>query len=142
MLAPDGRCRAFDADGKGYVRAEGGALLFLKPLRRAEADGDPIHAVIIGSGVNADGRSKGLSMPRTEAQEGLLRSVYEQAEVGPESVCYLEAHGTGTVAGIRRKPRPSAMPWGSPEGRRALCRSVRRRRTWDTSSRPPAWWGW
>ena len=99
MLAPDGRCRAFDADGKGYVRAEGGALLFLKPLRKAEADGDPIHAVIIGSGVNADGRSKGLSMPRAEAQEGLLRSVYEQAEVAPESVCYLEAHGTGTVAG-------------------------------------------
>ena len=99
MLAPDGRCRAFDADGKGYVRAEGGALLFLKPLRKAEADGDRIHAVIIGSGVNADGRSKGLSMPRSEAQEGLLRSVYEQAEVAPESVCYLEAHGTGTVAG-------------------------------------------
>jgi acyl transferase domain-containing protein len=99
MLAPDGRCRAFDADGKGYVRAEGGALLFLKPLRRAKADGDPIHAVIIGSGVNADGRSKGLSMPRGEAQEGLLRSVYEQAAVAPESVCYLEAHGTGTAAG-------------------------------------------
>src|SRR5215470_15060900 len=99
MLAPDGRCRAFDADGKGYVRAEGGAMLFLKPLRKAEADGDPIHAVIIGSGVNADGRSKGLSMPRAEAQEGLLRSVYEQAEVAPESVCYLEAHGTGTAAG-------------------------------------------
>jgi phthiocerol/phenolphthiocerol synthesis type-I polyketide synthase C len=99
MLAPDGRCRAFDANGKGYVRAEGGALLFLKPLRKAKADGDPIHAVIIGSGVNADGRSKGLSMPRAEAQEGLLRSVYKQAAVAPESVCYLEAHGTGTAAG-------------------------------------------
>src|SRR5262245_18176784 len=99
MLAPDGRCRAFDANGKGYVRAEGGALLFLKPLRKARADGDPIHAVIIGSGVNADGRTKGLSMPRTEAQEGLLRSVYEQAKVAPESVRYVEAHGTGTAAG-------------------------------------------
>jgi acyl transferase domain-containing protein/NADPH:quinone reductase-like Zn-dependent oxidoreductase/NAD(P)-dependent dehydrogenase (short-subunit alcohol dehydrogenase family)/acyl carrier protein len=99
MLAPDGRCRAFDADGKGYVRAEGGALLFLKPFRKAKADGDHIHAVIIGSGVNADGRSKGLSMPRSEAQEALLRSVYEQAAVAPESVCYLEAHGTGTAAG-------------------------------------------
>ena len=99
MLAPDGRCRAFDADGKGYVRAEGGALLFLKPLRKAEADGDRIHAVILGSGVNADGRSKGLSMPKAEAQEGLLRSVYEQADVDPKSVCYLEAHGTGTAAG-------------------------------------------
>src|SRR4030095_3232199 len=95
MLAPDGRCRALDADGKGYVRAEGGALLFLKPLRKAKADGDRIHAVIIGSGVNADGRSKGLSMPRSEAQEALLRSVYEQAAVAPETVCYLEAHGTG-----------------------------------------------
>src|SRR5262249_60176896 len=70
-----------------------------KTLRRGKADGHPIHAVIIASGVNADGRSKGLSVPRAEAQEGLLRSVYKQAAVAPESVCYLEAHGTGTAAG-------------------------------------------
>src|SRR4029453_9464840 len=92
-------CRAFDAAGKGCVRAGGGALLFLKPLRKAKADGDRIHAVIIGSGVNADGRSKGISMPRSEAQEALLRSVYERAEGAPESLCYLEGHGTGTAAG-------------------------------------------
>ena len=99
MLSPTGRCRAFDAKGDGYVRAEGGALLFLKPLARAKKDGDPIHAVIVGSAVNSDGRTKGLSMPSSDAQAELLRAAYANAEVAPESLTYLEAHGTGTAAG-------------------------------------------
>ncbi|MCP5150267.1 MAG: SDR family NAD(P)-dependent oxidoreductase [Chromatiales bacterium] len=101
MLAPDGRCRAFDAAGSGYVRAEGGAVLFLKPLAAAEADGDPVHAVIRATAVNSDGRTRGLSMPNASAQESLLRSLYgrRRRDLDPADVVYVEAHGTGTAAG-------------------------------------------
>ena len=99
MLSPLGRCRAFDANGQGYVRSEGGAMLYLKPLARARADGDRIHAVIVGSACNSDGRTKGLSLPSAASQEALLRRVYEEAGVSLDDVAYLEAHGTGTSVG-------------------------------------------
>jgi phthiocerol/phenolphthiocerol synthesis type-I polyketide synthase C len=100
MLSPNGRCRAFDASGDGYVRSEGGAMVLLKPLERALADGDTIHAVIAGSGVNSDGYSQGgISVPGAATQAALLKSVYERAGVDPRSLAYLEAHGTGTAVG-------------------------------------------
>ncbi|WP_233835397.1 type I polyketide synthase [Paraburkholderia sp. ZP32-5] len=100
MLSPRGRCRAFDATGDGYVRAEGGAFVLLKPLERALADGDTIHAVIAGTGVNSDGHSHGgISVPTATMQAELLRSVYRRAGVDPRSLAYLEAHGTGTAVG-------------------------------------------
>ncbi len=99
MLSKSGRCRAFDASADGYVRAEGGAVVFLKPLQRAEADGDPIHAVILASAVNADGRTYGISLPNAAAQQRLLRLAYQQAGVDVRRIAYLEAHGTGTAAG-------------------------------------------
>ena len=105
MLSPRGRCRAFDASGDGYVRSEGGAVLYLKPLAQAKADGDRIHAVIAASGVNSDGRTKGLSMPSSAAQERLLRQVYGDAGLDPANLLYLEAHGTGTAAGDPQEAR-------------------------------------
>ncbi len=99
MLSPDGRCRPFDASGNGYVRAEGGAVLLLKPLARAEADGDIIHAVIAASGVNCDGRTNGITVPSAEGQAQLLRSVYRRAGIDGREVTYIEAHGTGTAVG-------------------------------------------
>ncbi|MGF6572929.1 phthiocerol/phenolphthiocerol synthesis type-I polyketide synthase C [Paraburkholderia sp. GAS333] len=100
MLSPRGRCRAFDASGDGYVRAEGGAFVLLKPLDRALADGDTIHAVIAGSGVNSDGHSQGgISVPTTAMQTELLKAVYGRAGVDPHALAYLEAHGTGTSVG-------------------------------------------
>jgi acyl transferase domain-containing protein/phospholipid N-methyltransferase len=99
MLSPRGRCRAFDAEGDGYVRSEGGGIVVLKPLARALADGDPIYAVIRGTGCNQDGRTTGLSLPSQEAQEALLRLVYARAGIHPGQVQYVEAHGTGTPAG-------------------------------------------
>ncbi|CAG0896286.1 unnamed protein product [Cyprideis torosa] len=99
MLSERGRCRPFDASGDGYVRAEGAAVLFLKPLAQAEADGDPIHGVIIASGINSDGRTHGLSVPSSEQQSALLKKIYTQAAVDASDLVYLEAHGTGTAVG-------------------------------------------
>jgi len=100
MLSGRGRCRTFDASGDGYVRAEGGAVLLLKPLARAQADGDRIHAVILASGANADGgRKTGLTIPSSEGQIELMRSVLARAGIAAAEVDYLEAHGTGTAIG-------------------------------------------
>ncbi len=99
MLAPDSRCKSFDADGAGYVRAEGGGMLLLKPLEAAERDGDRILGVILATGVNSDGKTMGISLPSAEAQARLLREVYNKAGVSPDQVFYVEAHGTGTAVG-------------------------------------------
>ncbi len=99
MLSARGRCRTFDAGGDGYVRAEGAAVLFLKPLEQAEADGDPIHAVIVASGINADGRTNGMTVPSDQQQAKLLRKLYDQAHINLNELVYLEAHGTGTAIG-------------------------------------------
>src|SRR5574343_1326746 len=100
MLSSRGRCHTFDASGDGYVRAEGGAVLLLKPLAQAEADGDRIHAVILASGANADGgRKTGLTIPSSEGQIELMRSVLARAGIRASDVDYLEAHGTGTAIG-------------------------------------------
>ncbi len=99
MLSPTGRCRPFDAAGDGYVRSEGGAVVILQPLAQALAENNPVFAVIVGSGVNSDGRTKGLAMPNQTAQEALLRRVYRDAEIDPGEIAYIEAHGTGTSVG-------------------------------------------
>jgi phthiocerol/phenolphthiocerol synthesis type-I polyketide synthase C len=99
MLAPDGRCKSFDAAGDGFVRAEGGVVLVLKPLAAAERDGNPIHGLVLATGVNSDGRTRGLSLPNEAAQESLLREVYSTGGISPQDVFYIEAHGTGTAAG-------------------------------------------
>ena len=99
VMAPDGRCKAFDARANGYVRSEGAGVVVLKPLFRALADADPIYAVVRGSAVNQDGRSNGLMAPNPLAQEAVLREAYRRAGVSPGEVQYVEAHGTGTLLG-------------------------------------------
>ncbi len=99
MLSPDGRCKAFDASGHGYVRSEGGAVVLLKPLSQAERDGDPVRAVIIDAASNCDGRTAGISLPNTLTQQALLRGVYERSGVDPAAISYIEMHGTGTAVG-------------------------------------------
>ena len=98
-LSPDGRCFTFDARANGYVRGEGGAVVVLKRLSRAIADGDPILCVIRGSAVNNDGQSNGLTAPNPVAQEAVLRAAYRRAEIAPDDVQYVELHGTGTQLG-------------------------------------------
>ncbi|WP_159671417.1 type I polyketide synthase, partial [Streptomyces mexicanus] len=120
MLSPTGRCRAFSAAADGYVRAEGGALVVLKPLADALADGDRVHAVIRASGVNSDGRTQGLALPRSEVQEDLLRTLYRNAGISPDELVYFEAHGTGTQAGDRAECQAVGRALGSARTRGPL----------------------
>jgi acyl transferase domain-containing protein len=99
MMAPDGRCKAFDASADGFVRGEGCAVVVLKRLADALADGDRIHAVIRGSAVNQDGRSSGLTAPNGPAQEAVIARALARARLEPRDVGYVEAHGTGTSLG-------------------------------------------
>ncbi len=99
MMAPDGRCKAFDARANGFVRGEGAAMLVLKRLSDAIADKDPIEAVIRGSACNQDGRSNGLTAPNGPSQEAVIRAALANAGVAPAAVGYVESHGTGTSLG-------------------------------------------
>ncbi len=99
MMAPDGRCKFGDARADGFVRAEGCAMVVLKRLRDALADGDAVLAVIRGSAANQDGASSGLTAPNGPAQEAVLRAALADAGVAPAEVGYVEAHGTGTALG-------------------------------------------
>ncbi|WP_344123649.1 type I polyketide synthase, partial [Streptomyces blastmyceticus] len=98
-LSPDGRCHTFDARANGYVRGEGGAVIVLKRLSRAIADGDTVRCVLRGSAVNNDGGGDTLTSPNRPAQEELLRLAHERAGVAPADVQYVELHGTGTKVG-------------------------------------------
>ncbi|OEU94845.1 SDR family NAD(P)-dependent oxidoreductase [Streptomyces oceani] len=99
MLAPDGRCKTFDNAADGFVPGEGVGALVLKRLADAERDGDRIHGVIRGSGVNQDGRTNGITAPNAASQRELARDVYERYGVDPGGISYVEMHGTGTKLG-------------------------------------------
>ncbi len=99
FLAPDARCKTFDERANGYCRGEGAGVVIVKPASDALRDGDPIYALIRGTGVNQDGRTDGITMPSGPAQEQLIRRVYAEAGVRPAQLSYLEAHGTGTSIG-------------------------------------------
>ncbi|WP_044507025.1 beta-ketoacyl synthase N-terminal-like domain-containing protein, partial [Mycobacterium simiae] len=99
MLAPDGRCKTFDAAADGYVRGEGCGVIVIKRLEDALADGDRIRAVIRGSAINQDGASGGLTVPNGVAQQRVIADALKRADIEPHHVGYLEAHGTGTSLG-------------------------------------------
>ena len=99
MMAPDGRCKTFDAAADGYVRSEGCALVTLKRLSDAQADGDRVLAVIRGTAVNQDGRSGGLTAPNGPSQEAVVASALANGRLSPADVAYVETHGTGTLLG-------------------------------------------
>lgn len=128
MLSATGRSRPFQAGADGYVRAEGGGVFVLKRLDQARRDGDPVLAVVAGTGINADGAKNGLTVPRAETQAALLRHVYTGAGLDPQDLDYLEAHGTGTAVGdpveleavgqalARYRPARHPLPVGSVKG--------------------------
>ena len=112
MLAPDGRCKTFDAAADGYVRGEGCAMVVLKRLSDAEAAGDRIWAVVRGSAMNQDGASAGLTVPSGPAQERVIAEALSRAGLEPSEVDYLEAHGTGTELGDPVEAHAAAAAYG------------------------------
>lgn len=100
ILSPEGKCRSFDASANGTGGGEGGGIVLLKRLDKAIRDKDHIYAVIKGSAANHDGnRSNGLTAPSPLAQTEVIVSAWKNADIHPESITYLEAHGTGTKLG-------------------------------------------
>jgi acyl transferase domain-containing protein/acyl carrier protein len=127
MLAPDGRCKTFDAAADGYVRSDGCGVLVLKRLSDAHRDGNPIHAVIRGSAVNQDGRTSGITAPNGNAQQAVIRTALAAAGVQPEEVTYVEAHGTGTPLGdpIELEALAAVLGERAPDARPCLVGSVK-----------------
>ena len=127
-LAPDGRCKAFDAGANGFIRSDGVGVVVLKPLSSALANGDPIYALIRGSAVNNDGQTSGLLMtPGRRGQEAMLIEAYRNAGVRPAHVQYVEAHGTGTKVGdpIEAQALGAVLEKGRPKDQPCAIGSVK-----------------
>jgi len=122
MLAPDGRCKAFHARADGYVRSEGAGVVVLKPLARARQDGDRVYAVILGTAINQDGRTSGLTVPSQRAQEAVVREACRQADIVPSQVQFVEAHGTGTPVGDPIEARALGSVLGVDRSPGSVCR--------------------
>ena len=100
IYSADGHTRAFDAQATGTVFSDGGAFVVLKPLSQAQADGDTIYAVVRGYALNNDGSGKGsFTAPSAEGQSDVVRRALTVANVEPESITYVETHGTATPIG-------------------------------------------
>jgi acyl transferase domain-containing protein/thioesterase domain-containing protein/D-arabinose 1-dehydrogenase-like Zn-dependent alcohol dehydrogenase/acyl carrier protein len=100
IMSPDGHCRAFDAQAQGTTGGGGVGVVLLKRLDDALADGDTIHAVIRGSAINNDGADKiGYTAPSVSGQSAVILEAQSVAEVHPDEISYIEAHGTGTPLG-------------------------------------------
>ncbi|WPQ61781.1 SDR family NAD(P)-dependent oxidoreductase [Chitinophaga sancti] len=99
MLCEDGRCKTFSSKANGYVRSEAVGMIFLKRLSAAEKDNDHIYGIIRSTAENHGGRANSLTAPNPKAQMELLKAVYTKAGISPDTVSYIEAHGTGTELG-------------------------------------------
>lgn len=99
MLAKDGRCKAFDNEGDGFVPSEGAGVVILKPLEKAILDRDHIYGVITGSGINQDGKTNGITAPSANSQYLLEKEIYSNFGIDPSHITYIETHGTGTKLG-------------------------------------------
>ena len=99
VLSKEGRCKTFDENANGIVSGEGIGMLLLKPVEKAIEDRDNIHAVIKGAVINNDGRSSRFTTTNAEAQVDMISKIFEKTNINPESISYIETHGTGTTIG-------------------------------------------
>jgi acyl transferase domain-containing protein/acyl carrier protein len=120
ISSPDGHCRSFDAASRGATGGKGAGAVVLKPLKLALADRDYIHAVIKGSASNNDGdRKVGYSAPSIKGQTEVIRAAQRFARVEPESITYIETHGTGTPLGD--PVEVAALTKAFDTGKKAYC---------------------
>ncbi len=125
MLAPDGRCKAFDAAADGFVRSEGCGVVALKRVTDALRDRNPVLAVIRGSAVNQDGRTTALTVPNGPAQSEVIRAALRDAQFEAAGVSYVETHGTGTELGDPIEASALAEVFGADRDSPLLVGSVK-----------------
>lgn len=116
FLSPTGTSHPFDHRANGYVRGEGAGIVALARLEDAVARGDRIHAVILASGTNQDGRTPGITEPSGARQTDLIEHVWRKAGVGTDEVCFVEAHATGTTTGDPVEATAIGTVFGRPGG--------------------------
>jgi len=121
MLSEDGECYAFDSRANGLVPGEAVAVVVLKRLSKAEADGDAIYGVIRGSGVNYDGRTNGITAPSALSQARLVKSILKRSRVNPESVQYVLGHSVGSPLGDPIEVQALSEAFKSETERRQFC---------------------
>ncbi|MEQ2278152.1 hypothetical protein XENORESO_013289 [Xenotaenia resolanae] len=96
MLSPEGTCKSFDSSGNGYCRSEAAVAVLLTKLSATKR----VYATIINAGNNTDGyKEQGVTFPSGDIQQSLVRFLYQEANISPAQVEYIEAHGTGTKVG-------------------------------------------
>ena len=121
MSSPDGQCRPFDAQAGGTVFGHGAGVLVLKRLEDAVADGDHIEAVVRGVGLNNDGADKiSFTAPSVNGQAGAVRAAHTDADISPDSISYVECHGTATPLGDPIEIRALSQAFDSVSGQ-AKC---------------------
>jgi acyl transferase domain-containing protein/short-subunit dehydrogenase/acyl carrier protein/ubiquinone/menaquinone biosynthesis C-methylase UbiE len=120
-LSESGRCHSFDSRADGYTPGEGIASVLLKPLDKALADGDPIHSVIKGSAVKHGGYTNSITAPSAKTQALVLKEAWNNANILPEQIGYIEAHGTGTKLGDPIEIEALKMAFGNTE-HKGFCR--------------------
>jgi acyl transferase domain-containing protein len=122
-LAPDGRCKAFDARADGFGQGEGCGIVVLRRLSDAVQHRNQVVAVILGSAVSHDGHSSGLTVPNQAAQERVIREAVANARIEPHEIGFVEAHGTGTSLGdpIELEALSAVLCRGQRRGDTPLC---------------------
>jgi acyl transferase domain-containing protein/phospholipid N-methyltransferase len=125
MLAPDGRCKTFDASADGYGRGEGCGIVVLKRLSDALRSGATLEGLIRGSAVNQDGASSGLTVPNGPAQGKLIAQALNAARLRANQISYLETHGTGTSLGDPIEYRAAVATYGMNRARPLILGAVK-----------------
>lgn len=122
LLSSDGHLRAFDANAEGTIYSDGAGCVVLKRLRDAWEDGDIVHAVIKGSALNNDGSARvGYSAPGVKGQVQVIERAQLVAGIDPESITYIETHGTGTPLGDAIELEALHEVFGKVTEKRAFC---------------------
>ncbi|MBZ5526229.1 MAG: SDR family NAD(P)-dependent oxidoreductase [Acidobacteriia bacterium] len=121
MFSPEGQCKTFDDSADGIVNGEGVGAVVLKRLKDAQRDNDFIYGVILGSGINQDGKTNGITAPSVNSQIELERGIYTRYKIDPETISYIETHGTGTKLGDPIELEALATVFKEKASRKNFC---------------------